>query len=58
LGSRLLKIFFDLALIEEEETRRDKALDLMLERSGIYDPETLNKVDEIFRWDPGSNVKK
>jgi putative two-component system response regulator len=58
LGSRLLKIFFDLAQIEEEGTRRDKALDLMLERNGIYDPEALNKVDEIFRWDPKSNVKK
>jgi response regulator RpfG family c-di-GMP phosphodiesterase len=58
LGSRLLKILFDLALIEEEGTRRDKVLDLMLERNGIYDPETLTKVDEIFRWDPASNVKK
>ena len=57
-GSRLLKILFDLAQIEEKGTRRDKALDIMLEQNGIYDREILNKVDNIFRWDPANNVKK
>ncbi len=54
-GARLLRILFDLAQIESEGTRRDKALDLMLEKKGYYDPEILKKVDEVFRWNPAGN---
>ncbi len=57
-GSRILRILFDLAKIEKEGIRRDKALDSMLESAGTYDPETLKKIDEVFRWDPASDLKK
>jgi putative two-component system response regulator len=54
-GARLLRILFDLAQIESGGTRRDKALDLMLEKKGYYGPEILKKVDEVFRWNPAGN---
>lgn len=59
IGSRILKVLADLGRLEAEGKPKDKALELMGQRDGWYDPQVLAAAHRCFDvWFPESPARR